>query len=156
MIATMKKKVFTFQASGNSRSRLAAHSPSWLHEIRRAAMAGFAEKGFPTTRQEEWRNTNVAPIAAVPFQPATTPAPSSARRGVGRPLLPSFPLWLTWDAPSLSLSTGVSSKQLSTLEGLPAGVKAGSLAEALASDAKTLERHWPATPRITGSTRLWH
>jgi Fe-S cluster assembly protein SufD len=37
--------------------------PSWLVELRADAMARFAEQGFPSTRLEEWRYTNVAPIA---------------------------------------------------------------------------------------------
>lgn len=38
------------------------------------ARARFAELGFPTTRQEEWRYTNVAPIAKLKLQPAAKPA----------------------------------------------------------------------------------
>jgi len=37
--------------------------PPSLAPLRAAAFARFAEKGFPTTRDEEWRFTNVAPIA---------------------------------------------------------------------------------------------
>jgi Fe-S cluster assembly protein SufD len=37
---------------------------------REAAFARFLAKGFPTTRDEEWRFTSVAPIAATPFEPA--------------------------------------------------------------------------------------
>src|SRR6476469_8044473 len=37
--------------------------PSWLVDLRRAGMARFDQVGFPTTKQEEWRFTNVAPIA---------------------------------------------------------------------------------------------
>jgi Fe-S cluster assembly protein SufD len=33
-------------------------------------MDRFAEVGFPTTKQEEWRFTNVAPLAKIPFKPA--------------------------------------------------------------------------------------
>jgi Fe-S cluster assembly protein SufD len=140
--------------------RLAASAPSWLHEIRREAIESFAEKGFPTTRQEEWRNTNVAPIAAVPFQPATTPwpppqrggelLPSLARRGQGvvaggsaaslAERISQLPLG-DLGCPRLVFINGRFSKQLSTLEALPKGAKAGSLAEALASDGKTLQGH---------------
>ena len=35
-----------------------------------AAFARFAELGFPTTHDEEWRFTNVAPIARTTFAPA--------------------------------------------------------------------------------------
>src|SRR5271157_2843966 len=132
---------------------LAARAPSWLHEIRRTAIESFAEKGFPTTRQEEWRNTNVAPIAAVPFQPAATSSERGhpARTTAGRmPALrggaslaeriSQLPL-ADLGCPRLVFINGRFSKQLSTLDALPHGVKAGSLAEALASDGNILKSH---------------
>jgi Fe-S cluster assembly protein SufD len=169
MIASKEKEGVYLSSFMELEQRLSASAPSWLHEIRRAAMAGFAEKGFPTTRQEEWRNTNVAPIAAVPFQPATTPWPPPAaaggeldaalselnpsRRGgrgqgvvagVSAPSLAErigqHP-FADLGCPRLVFINGRFSKQLSTLETFPKGVKAGSLAEALASNGKTLERH---------------
>jgi len=41
----------------------------WVQELREAAFRRFTELGFPTTHDEEWRFTNVAPIARVSFQP---------------------------------------------------------------------------------------
>ncbi len=35
-------------------------------------MDRFAEIGFPTVRDEEWRFTNIAPLLQVPFRPAAT------------------------------------------------------------------------------------
>src|SRR5579863_10384367 len=48
-----------------------AKQPSWLFSIRKAAMTRFAEMGFPTVHDEDWRFTNVAPIAKLPFLPVT-------------------------------------------------------------------------------------
>ncbi len=42
----------------------------WLRQLREAAFARFAELGFPTTHDEEWRFTNVAPIARTDFRVA--------------------------------------------------------------------------------------
>jgi Fe-S cluster assembly protein SufD len=131
--------------------RLAASAPSWLHGIRRAAMESFSEKGFPTTHQEDWRNTNLAALAAVPFQPATTPWPppqgggevpsSLVRRGEGVvDRITQLPL-ADLGCPKLVFINGRFSPQLSTLGDLPRGVKVSSLAEALESDGRTLERH---------------
>src|SRR5438552_18329006 len=47
-----------------------AKQPPWLFPLRKADIARFAELGFPTTRHEDWRFTNVAPIAQHPFRPA--------------------------------------------------------------------------------------
>jgi len=42
--------------------------PELVAKIRAAGMARFLERGFPTTKQEEWIYTNVAPIAKTPFR----------------------------------------------------------------------------------------
>ena len=164
MISTREKEGIYLSSFSEMEERLAGGAPSWLHGIRKAAMESFAEKGFPTTRQEEWRNTNVAPIAGVPFQLATAPwergrpfAP--LRAGSARTAAGGMPALRSESAaaslaerisrlsladlgcPRLVFINGSFSKQLSTLEALPQGAKAGSLAEALASDGKTLERH---------------
>jgi Fe-S cluster assembly protein SufD len=52
-----------------ARERAASGEPAWLREIRRAAIDRFAEVGFPTTRDEEWKYTNVAPIVEGDFRP---------------------------------------------------------------------------------------
>src|SRR5215469_1977012 len=48
----------------------AANQPKWLLPLRNAGISTFAELGFPTLHDEDWRFTNVGPIAALPFQPA--------------------------------------------------------------------------------------
>jgi Fe-S cluster assembly protein SufD len=45
-------------------------APAWLAQLRGRAAARFEELGFPTTRDEEWKYTNVAPIIKTPFAPA--------------------------------------------------------------------------------------
>jgi Fe-S cluster assembly protein SufD len=44
--------------------------PAWLSGLRQKGIDHFAEAGFPTTRDEEWRFTSVAPIADRPYVPA--------------------------------------------------------------------------------------
>ena len=39
----------------------------WIQKLRENAFERFAQVGFPTTRDEEWRFTNVAPIARARF-----------------------------------------------------------------------------------------
>jgi Fe-S cluster assembly protein SufD len=43
----------------------------WIQALRERAFARFAELGFPNTHNEEWRFTNVSPIARSIFTPAT-------------------------------------------------------------------------------------
>ena len=55
----------------------------WMQEIRAAAFLRFSELGFPTTHNEEWRFTNVAPIARTNFRNLLSPAseiPQAARK----------------------------------------------------------------------------
>src|SRR5262245_32385584 len=43
-------------------------TPSWLQALHKGGIAHFVELGFPTTKHEEWRFTNVAPIAKTDWQ----------------------------------------------------------------------------------------
>jgi Fe-S cluster assembly protein SufD len=116
--------------AGNGASR----APAWLREIREAAIDRFATLGFPSTKQEEWRFTSVAPIAEAPFALSTRPkddlgdATAAALRGFAT------------DAARLVFVDGTIAPQLSVLPSLvPAGVRIESLAVALERD--------PALPR---------
>src|SRR6266404_7265779 len=50
-----------------------AKQPAWVFPLRKAGIARFAELGFPTLKEEDWRFTNVAPIAKLPFRPVLDP-----------------------------------------------------------------------------------
>jgi Fe-S cluster assembly protein SufD len=57
--------------------------------LRQAAIARFAALGFPTTRQEEWRYTNLAPLARAAFQRAPVRmGGSGATSAAGAPAAP--------------------------------------------------------------------
>ena len=43
--------------------------PKWLVPIRKAAVARFADAGFPSTKDEDWRFTNVDRIRDLAFKP---------------------------------------------------------------------------------------
>ena len=43
---------------------------AWLHPVRRAAIGRLEELGFPTTHDEDWRFTNLAPLVQTAFRPA--------------------------------------------------------------------------------------
>ena len=45
----------------------ASGDPEWLRVLRERAITRFTEVGFPSTRLEEWRFTNVQPIAETSF-----------------------------------------------------------------------------------------
>ena len=60
--------------------------PAWLSELRREAFARFTALGFPTTKEEAWRYTSVAPIAKRPFRPAAGESARLSRRPLPAPL----------------------------------------------------------------------
>ncbi len=47
--------------------RLAGSDLPWMKRLRGQALERFAARGFPTRRDEDWRNTDVAAIGSLPF-----------------------------------------------------------------------------------------
>jgi Fe-S cluster assembly protein SufD len=113
-----------------------AAAPDWLRDLRTAAIERFGALGFPTTRQEEWRFTSVAPIAETPF----TLAKGS---GVRFPTLADLdPLLLGDAAPHrLVFVNGFFAEALSRLEGFPSGAWVTSLGAALRQEPDLVRRH---------------
>jgi Fe-S cluster assembly protein SufD len=114
----------------------ALRGPSWLAPLRRSAMARFAETGFPTTRDEDWRYTSLAPLAAMPFRPAESLAPDRLPAGALERLALGGADW-----PRLVFVNGRYSPRHSLLPPLPGGTQLSSLAEAMAVDGQLIERH---------------
>ncbi|HEU4700780.1 MAG TPA: Fe-S cluster assembly protein SufD [Gemmatimonadales bacterium] len=117
-------------------------TPAWLEPVRRAGAERFEQVGFPTTRDEEWRFTPVAPIAQTAWQPAP-----GVVEGVTRAQLEAFefghPEWHT-----LVFVNGAFSEALSSMDAIPETVRVASLAEALRdgsgngpADVAVLEAH---------------
>jgi Fe-S cluster assembly protein SufD len=132
-VATAKDRYLaTFQALER---RGAFRSPSWLVPLRRRAIDRFAESGFPTTRDEDWRYTNLTSLAATPFRPAA-PSPAGVPDGaLERLALPG----VEW--PRLVFVDGRYSPKLSMARPLPGGGQVASLAEAMITDREVVERH---------------
>jgi len=107
--------------------------PRWLDDLRARGAARFAALGIPTVRDEEWRFTNVSAIGAVDFSPAGQIS-GTADRLVG---------FAYTDAPvRLVIVNGRFDTTLSRTKGLPQGVHAGSLAQAMTEDADVVQRYF--------------
>ncbi len=116
----------------------AASDPSWARELRKAALARFKELGFPTARRgnEEWKYTDVGPVARVPvpslgstttlsLDPADVEEAAFGEAG--------------W--PLLVFVNGRYESGLSSLSSLPDGVTATNIAEAMQSAPDVVRQH---------------
>lgn len=92
-----------------------AFGPEWLRTARSAAFGRFLERGFPTTRDEEWKFTNVAPIAQIDWHRAAEMSSEAISRKIASELIYSARI-------KAVIVNGRVSKELSTLDGLPEGV----------------------------------
>lgn len=107
---------------------------SWVHELRRKARARAAELGIPTTKDEEWRYTNIAPLAKRAFS-----RPEPEKDIAGKDIAALLPPGLA--EARLVFIDGRYSEALSNLGTLPKGVTLTSLHAALAADDKALKDH---------------
>lgn len=118
----------------------AYRAPSWIFPIRKAAIARFAEIGYPTTQDEDWRYTNVAPITKLPFKPALeNPRQARARKAVQRATFSNL------TGSRLVFVDGHYSDELSVIDPLlKEGVRIGSLAHALQNADETIAQSYLA------------
>src|SRR5579859_301575 len=117
------------------RFELELQPPAWLLPLRKAGLARFAELGFPTVHDEDWRFTNVAPLAKLPFKPAVASADDTAAKAIlEKHIFAILP------GSRLVFVNGHFNAALSAVGRLPEGVKVASLAAALATDSAFIEQ----------------
>ncbi len=110
-------------------------APAWLTPLRRQAIDRFGALGFPTTKNEDWHYTSVAPIAERVFRPAPARAPAVTRAELA-PFLFDRPDWTR-----LVFVNGRPAPALSHAGTPTAGLRVENLAAALAADPSFIERH---------------
>jgi Fe-S cluster assembly protein SufD len=108
-----------------------AHEPAWLRDVRRSAADAFGRMGIPTTRDEEWRVTNVTPIADTPFSPA--PLATASSEEAARLVVPGL------SGPLLVFVNGRYAAELSAPGVLAAGLTVSTIADAIERDPESLE-----------------
>ena len=113
-----------------------ATQPKWLPPVRQAGMASFAEQGFPKLSDEDWRFTNVAPIAKLNFSLAGQIAVNGAEtKTLNESVFAALP------GHRLVFVNGFFSAPLSRIQPVAGGVRIENLAAALAKDAALIEKH---------------
>lgn len=129
MISQTVKEKSTYAESFRALlDRTGATEPPWVQRLRENAFARFEELGFPTPDREEWKYTNVAPIAKANFEPASTlaripPALDAAQ-------LEPF-VYEESRRSQLVFVNGSYRSDLSSLAALPEGVVVMNIADAL-------------------------
>jgi Fe-S cluster assembly protein SufD len=112
------------------------NQPAWLFPLRKAGIACFAEQGFPTLKDEDWRFTNVAPIAKLPFNPMLNGSHDKAASEIL-----ACAAFSKLPGNRLVFVNGHFAAELSSIGALPGGVKVSNLATALARDTALVEKH---------------
>lgn len=111
---------------------LPTSQPESLRQQRRQAIERFSQLGLPTLRQEEWRFTNVGPIARTPFS-LDVPVDAVTAGSIER---------FSYEGTvQLTLVNGRFVPELSDLEDLPEGIVVCSMDEALAKHPEKVEPH---------------
>lgn len=116
---------------------------AWLEAIREQGISRFSELGFPTAANEDWRFTNVAPIARTPFSLIRNGREKLSPRAL-KPY--EFPGLETID---LVFVDGAYSEELSKTGTLPGGVRVENLARAFESDEGLVKEHLSAYADFT-------
>ena len=122
----------SFEANGY------ANDPSWARDLRKAAMSRFQSLGFPTARRgnEEWKYTDVGPIAKAPFQfPDSASLPRVDSADVDGASFGDS----GWS--QLVFVNGSYAEKLSSVSSLTAGVMVVNLAEAMRSTPDLVQEH---------------
>jgi Fe-S cluster assembly protein SufD len=135
MVRAAEEKDIYLSAFADFERKQAGQSDVWLHPIRQAASTHFAELGFPTTRDEAWRFTNVAPLAKTPFQRSSLPV-----KELGADVIEQL-CRCSWARHRLVFVNGRLAQDDSATESLPEGVVITGLSDALKSRRELVEPH---------------
>ncbi len=119
-----------------SQLEAASAQPKWLAPVRKAGIASFADQGFPTLHDEDWRFTNIAPIAKLNFQLAKEVSVNGAESK-----LLDEAAFTKLPGQRLVFVNGFFSAKLSGIKPVSGGVRIENLSAALAKDSALIEKH---------------
>jgi Fe-S cluster assembly protein SufD len=121
-----------------SAASLHVGEPAWLPGLRAFAIERFASLGFPTRKREDWKYTNVAPIANAVAAAFTEPVESPDFTAAGKLAIQSAVASAT-SAPALVFVDGRFAPALASPGSLPAGVVVDSLARVVRDRPEQVE-----------------
>jgi Fe-S cluster assembly protein SufD len=122
------------------------NAPDWARSLRLSAITRFETLGFPTTKNEDWHFTSVAPIAEREFDLLSTP-----KHGVKAAQLAPYTFGaLDWH--TLVFVNGRFDASLSTAAGLPDGVTLLPLRQAYEALPMLVEQYLGKIAAFEGQT----
>src|SRR5262245_27334712 len=83
MVTELVKSDPTYQTAFRA-AKDATPTVPWLELVRSGAIERFEQIGFPSVHEEEWKYTNLAPLAKENFQPAINPSDVSTADDAAR------------------------------------------------------------------------
>jgi len=104
--------------------------PTWLKSRRQASLKRFQQVGLPTTKDEDWKYTNISPITQQKYKIAQKAELTEKK---------DFETYVKSDAIRVCFVNGVFSKELSLLKNLPKGLTILPLEDAVKSHQKDIE-----------------
>ena len=123
---------FIKKLAGVAQSTQNAQSPQWFNQLRLAGISQFNELGIPTVKDEEWKYTNLAPMAKHTFEfPSTNKLIETEALNAYR----------NDGDINIVIINGTLSSELSNTEKLPKGVTISTIEKAIANNAPNIESH---------------
>ncbi|MDE0519305.1 MAG: Fe-S cluster assembly protein SufD, partial [Candidatus Dadabacteria bacterium] len=111
------------------------NAPEWVNTLRREAISGFAELGFPTLSDEEWRFTNLEALRRGSFSIAENGISGVSKKSVDSYGFPGL------DCPRLVFVNGRFAPSLSDTVDAGKGILVKSLSEAISEQGDLVKDH---------------
>jgi Fe-S cluster assembly protein SufD len=129
MAPELVKETNSYETAFRQAQGRGTDEPAWLQSLRETSFDQFERAGFPNIKEEEWKYTNVTPIAKANFAPVLVRNGTALAKDDG---LASF-IYEEARQSRLVFVNGMLRQELSSLAALPDGVVAMDLREALRS-----------------------
>ncbi len=138
MIAPVKELQTYLETFSDFEKVAVGHDQPWLRNLRAEAFARFCQVGLPTTRDEDWRFTNISAIAQMQFRLSDIATDDLA--GLRFPKN-DVAMQLRFSETALIFVNGRFVPQLSSIDNLPKGVIVSGLAKQIAAKSTYVENH---------------
>ena len=139
MIATIPQLESYLESFSAFEKTAAGQKQEWLRNLRQEAFERFCQVGFPSTRDEDWRFTNISAIAQTRFRLSSIATENIGGLHFEKSEL-AFPALRSSQAAMIFVN-GRFVPQLSHIDSLPKGVTVNGLANEITAKSVHVENH---------------